>query len=162
METEDMPAHSNKRSESESESPPSEKHRRGKTVRDELENLRRMYPQKRGLKLSGPNTPKRGKFATLWVILYDDERASVHASLFEKKHALNDDEWLEFFRKQVLEGTHSNEDAPPKRLGILHGAIIPGTNVRTNKIFRLRAVVGYAIHGSIPSRLLGAWNQTES
>ncbi len=131
----------------------------GRTVRDELDQLRKMYPRKNGLRLRNAESPKSARFATLFVLLRDENRASVHASLFEKKRSQNDDEWHEYFVRKVLKGTDKNSDDPARRLGVLAGAIIPGTNVRSNGIFHLQAVVGYALHKSIPSRLLSAWNK---
>lgn len=133
----------------------------GRTIRDELLNLRKMYPVKNGLRLKQRNAPNRAKFATLWVLLRDDNRASVHASLFVRKSAVSASEWDDFFKRKVLHGTNDRAEDPARRMGILSGAIIPGANIRSGGVFELQAVVGYALHQSIPSKILSAWNQAK-
>lgn len=132
----------------------------GRTIQEELEQLKRAYPNKRGPRLANARSPKSARFATLWVLLKNsDAELALHKSLFVKKKAMSAGEWAEYFKTHVFKGWNNQGNAA-QRDGILEGAIIPGVDTRGNSTHSLYSVIGYAIQKSVPAAVLRSWNQT--
>lgn len=126
------------------------------TVGDELERLRRMFPNKSGLRLRAQGEPARrsAKAATLWTYLESDSRSNgrhyaLHETVFAKNKAQSAQWWAHYFGSKVFKGTGRNEDHAAKRLGVLEGAIVPGSNIRSRMQWRVRAVIGYNLHDNV-------------
>lgn len=131
----------------------------GRTIKNELESLRKMYPRKSGPRLSNASSPKSAANAVLWVLLNADDSGdlALHKTLFHKKKPMSASAWADFFDRKVFNGSGSG--TPSQRKGILRGSIIPGTNMRGSHTYDVQAVVGYALQRSIPSAILANWNQ---
>lgn len=146
----------------------------GMTVRDQLENLRRIAPKRSGnvscpqLHASDRDLNLTTKEATLYVYIRSSERTyALHETLFHKSRAYTALEWQHFFGDRVLRGWRSPDDdaTPAERDGILRGSILPGVNLRTQgKQWSVVAVVGYvlhAVHESPNTAMVGKRNKTK-
>lgn len=132
----------------------------GRTIRDELNALRKMYPSKVGPVLRGSATPRSAANAILWVLLKSgDGEISLHKTLFHKKKAMTAAQWAHYMGHTVFKGTRGKSGTQAEIKGILEGAIIPGAGVRSGVGYDLHAVVGYALQQSIPAKILASWNQ---
>jgi hypothetical protein len=126
------------------------------TVGDELERLERMFPNKSGMRLraAGERANRSARAATLWTYLESDSRANgrhyaVHETVFAKRESKSAAWWSRYFATKVLKGTGKNEGTTSQRLGVLEGAIVPGTNIRSRMQWRVRAVLGYNLHDNV-------------
>jgi hypothetical protein len=116
------------------------------TIRERLQRLRIMCPRKRGLQIyaKAADTRTPTKRAMLYTyIRSSDNTYAVHETVFNKKEKMTPREWEEFFREQVFRGTGSDDDPPYLRDGVLLGAIIPGTNIKSSNQWDVRAIIGF-------------------
>ena len=144
----------------------------GMTVKDQLENLRRIAPKRTGsvkcphLHANDAQLKQDAKEATLYVYIRSSDRTyALHETLFHKSRPYTALEWDYFFRNRVLVGWE-DDGSPAERDGILRGAIIPGINLRTQgKHWSVVAVVGYvthAVHESPSTTMVKQRNKTKS
>lgn len=126
----------------------------GPSVRDELENLQRVYPGKSGLRLraAGERTKRKASAATLYTYLESKSGAggshyAIHETLFgSDRHTKRSNVWwARFFQSRVFQGWKSSGTSV-QREGIIDGGVVPSVNIRTRKQWRVRAYIGYAIH----------------
>lgn len=118
----------------------------GASIREKLAALRKMTPRKDGLYLYKKKAHS-AKSATLYIYIRSDENTyALHETFFRKKRAMTVIEWISYFQRAVLKGSSDNDEAPVLRLGVLKGAIIPGINRRTNRLWDVRAVIGFVLH----------------
>lgn len=121
----------------------------GRTVREHLKHLRMMAPKKTGLHLyrTQAQLKRSARNATLYVLIRSDENTyAIHETLFGKKRAKSPVEWQHFFKTLVLAGEDEDEGSTSKMFGILEGSIIPGVNLKSQKFWTVRAVIGFILH----------------
>lgn len=116
------------------------------TIRASLVRLRQMCPKKKGLQLYA--TPDDLKAARKRAMLYTyirsaDNTYAVHETVFTKKDPMTAIQWTDFFKTKVFRGTGEEDDPPYLRDGVLRGAIIPGTNVKSNNQWDVRTIIGF-------------------
>ena len=121
---------------------------KGITVRDELENLRRMFPVKNGLRLraSGEALKRTARSATLWLLVESNREYALHETVFAKQEKRSADWWQDFMSEKVLRGTGKGTGSPAERSGIVEGSILPGMYLKSRKRWNVRAVIGYNLH----------------
>lgn len=121
----------------------------GVTIRNELENLRRMFPKRNGLHLyaSAKRRDRRSRAATLYVYIRStDNTYALHQTLFVRRRPFDPGEWRSFMDGRVFKRWKDN-GTPAEREGILRGAIIPGINIRTaGKFWAVVKIIGYVTH----------------
>lgn len=125
----------------------------GMTIRDQLDNLRRIAPKRSGsakcphLYANEKQRDAPANEATLYVYIRSTDRTyALHESVFHKSRPYTALEWAHFFGNRVLVGWKAN-GSPAERDGILRGSIMPGVNLRTQgKQWSVVAVVGYVTH----------------
>jgi hypothetical protein len=124
---------------------------RPRTVRDEINAVRRAYPNKKGVELWAGAKVAGAKFATLWFVIKERDTANVqlHKSFFEKHQPQSTAWWRDYFADTVFSGG---------RGGVLENSIMPGIKVRMGgqiggSVF-VYAVIGYALHKSMPPSVL--------
>lgn len=120
----------------------------GPTLGNELEQLRKLYPNKSGIRIrsKGESVSRRTKFATLHLLIEADGEYELHATLFEKRDAKNSAWWSQYFANKVFKGIGGKSDTPVKRLGVIEGAILPGLRRHTKLHWECRMVIGYHLH----------------
>lgn len=137
----------------------------GATIKERLAILQKIAPKKSGLYLY-KEKQQTSKTATLYLYIRSDENTyALHETFFRKKRAMTVIEWEYYFQHAVLSGTDDNDDAPVIRMGVLKGAIIPGINRRTNRLWDVRAVIGFvlhAVHKSARSKISKGRNKAKS
>jgi hypothetical protein len=127
---------------------------RGVTIGDELENLRRMFPNKNGLRLRSVRESARrsARGATLWVYLESGGRGgkhyALHETVFARRVAQGAAAWNKYFASRVFKGWKPNGTSG-QREGVLEGIIIPAVNVKTRRQWSVRAVIGYNLHDNV-------------
>ena len=136
----------------------------GASIADKLAQLRKIAPKKAGLYLYKEKAHS-AKSATFFTYLRSDENTyALHETFFKKKRAMTVVEWESYFQHVVLNGSKDNDDEPVLRLGVLQGAIVPGVNRRTNRLWTVRAVIGFilhAIHKPVPAKVSARRNKTK-
>lgn len=120
----------------------------GANLGDELEQLRKLYPNKNGIRIrsKGESANRKTKFATLHLLIEADGEYELHATLFEKRDAKSSAWWSQYFAKKVFKGIGGKSDTPVKRLGVLEGAILPGLRRHTRLHWECKMVIGYHLH----------------
>lgn len=127
----------------------------GNTIRERFAILKKIAPKKAGLQLFSRAAERRDPAAAATLFVYirsDDNTYALHETFFRsRKRKRTPLEWEHYFKEVVLRGSGSNEDEPSVREGVLAGAILPGVNVRTQKLWSVRAVIGFITHHDIRS-----------
>jgi hypothetical protein len=120
----------------------------GATLGDELEQLKKLYPNKSGVRIrsKGESASRKTKFATLHLLIEADGEYELHATLFEKREAKSNTWWSQYFAKKVFTGIGGKSATPAKRLGVLEGAILPGLRRSTRLHWECKMVIGYHLH----------------
>jgi len=123
----------------------------GFTNGDKLEALRKMFPNKNGMRLraAGEKSNRNARAATLWVYLESRGEFELHETVFGKKVSRSAAWWRNYFATKVFRGTGKNKDSPLHRMGVLEGVIVPGVNLKTRRLWSVRMVVGYNLHDNI-------------
>ena len=123
----------------------------GLTNLDQLNALQKMFPVKNGLRLRSLNekSNRSVRAATLWLYLESRGQYELHETVLARNEAKSSAWWSRFMTTQVIRGTGKNTDAPVRRMGVMDGAIVPGVNRKTRRIWSVRAVIGYALHDNV-------------
>jgi hypothetical protein len=120
------------------------------TLRDRLQQLRRMFPKKFHGQLYAHAIDKKTPQpeATLYTYLASEEDTyMVHQTLFHKSEPRTPAWWREWIKTKALRGTgHPSKGTPAERMGIINGAVLPGVRIKTHKYWRVLAVIGWVLH----------------
>jgi hypothetical protein len=124
------------------------------TIGDEIELLRRQYPNKNGLRIRAPGEKRNrsAREASLFVYLVSRSRANgvhyeIHRTDFgsERRARRSSDWWARYISGRILKGNGSRSGNTADRLGVLDGVIIPAVNRRTGMRWQVQCVIGYAL-----------------
>jgi hypothetical protein len=123
----------------------------GMTNGDALLTLQKMFPHKSGIRVraAGEKVHRLARAATLFIYLESRGEFEIHETVFGQREAKSDTWWSRYFHSKVFAGTGANKDSPIHRMGVLDGAIVPGVNRKTSRIWSVRAVIGYALHDNV-------------
>lgn len=120
----------------------------GATLGNELEQLRKLYPSKSGLRIrsKGESASRKTKFATLHLLIEANGDYELHDTLFEKRDAKSNSWWSNYFTTRVFAGIGGKSASPAQRLGVLEGSILPGLRRSTRLHWECKMIIGYHLH----------------
>jgi hypothetical protein len=120
----------------------------GPNLGDELMQLKKLYPNKSGLRIRANKEAavRKARYARLYLLIASAGEVELHQSGFEKRAAKSNAWWSNYMTTRVLKGIGGKSASPAKRLGVIEGAILPGLRRITRLHWTLRMVVGYSLH----------------
>ena len=138
----------------------------GRTLRNQVSALDLMVPRReRNGHLYREQKLENSRRATLFLyIKSDDDTYAVHETLFDASEERNASQWASWFNEHVYSGTGDSDDDATTRSGILNGAILPGINIKSGKLWDIENVMGFIQHDlreSVYARLDQARDKTK-
>jgi hypothetical protein len=120
----------------------------GRTLRDSISNLEKIVPNReRNGHLYRDNKNETSKRATVFaVISSSDDTYALHETLFNSKTERDSKEWAEWLRENAFSGSGEEDDTAIGSLGIYKGAVIPGINKKSQKIWDVEKILGFVQH----------------
>jgi hypothetical protein len=120
----------------------------GPNLGDELRLLKKLYPNKNGIRIRMRAEPsnRKAKYARLHLLIESNGETELHRTGFEKRDAKSSAWWSNYFTTMVFKGIGGKSASPAKRLGVLEGAILPGLRRTTRLHWTVKMVIGYSLH----------------